>query len=52
MSEGVDDSAGAALHITLQGGEKAEAVCPDGARTFHWDHRSKQDTGRATACTR
>jgi hypothetical protein len=50
MSEGVGDSAGAVLHITRRGGERAEAVCPNGTRTLLWDGKTKQDTGRAQAC--
>ena len=52
MSEGVDDSGGAVLHITTQGGEQATAICPDGRKTLLWDGRTKQDVGRAAACSR
>jgi hypothetical protein len=52
LSEGVDDSGGAVLHITYQGGEKATAICPDGRITLLWDNVSKPDTGRATACAK
>lgn len=49
MSEGVDDSDGAVLHITNHGHE-AIAVCPDGKQTSIWDARSNQDIGRAAVC--
>jgi hypothetical protein len=52
MSEGVDDSGGAVLHITYQGGERATAICPDGKTTLVWDSVSKPDTGRAAACSK
>ena len=52
MSEGVDDSGGAVLHITTQGGEKATAICPDGRTTVLWDSRIKQDVGRAPVCAK
>lgn len=52
MSEGVDYSGGAVLHITFAGGEQATAICPDGKKTILWDSRTKQDTGRALACLR
>jgi hypothetical protein len=50
MSEGVDDSGGAVLHITTPGGEKAVAICSDGSKTVLWDSATKQDIGRAQAC--
>ncbi len=49
MSEGVDDSDGAVLHIT-QNGQQAIAICPDGTTTAIWDARSNPDLGRAPAC--
>jgi hypothetical protein len=52
MSEGVDDSGGAVLHITTQGGEQATAICPDGKKTLLWDTRTRQDVGRAAPCPR
>ena len=53
MSEGVDDSGGAVLHITRGGGEeKAVAICPDGTKSPLWDNRKKQDIGRAAPCLR
>jgi len=53
MSEGVDDSGGAVLHIThANGEEKAVAICPDGTKTPLWDNRKKQDIGRAAPCAR
>lgn len=52
MSEGVDDSGGAVVHITYQGGEKATAICPDGKSTVLWDSASKPDTGRAAVCAK
>jgi hypothetical protein len=52
MSEGVDDSGGAVLHIATKGGESATAICPDGTKTLLWDSRKKQDIGRAAPCTR
>jgi hypothetical protein len=57
MSEGVDDSGGAVLHITFrneeqagQGGERASAICPDGKKTILWDSKTMQDLGRAAPC--
>jgi hypothetical protein len=53
MSEGVDDSGGAVLHITRGGGdEKAVAICPDGTKSPLWDNHKKQDIGRAAPCSR
>jgi hypothetical protein len=56
MSEGVDDSGGAvlhiALHITTRGGEQATAICPDGKKTLLWDSRANQDVGRAAPCSK
>ncbi|HTA43650.1 MAG TPA: metallophosphoesterase [Bryobacteraceae bacterium] len=52
MSEGVDDSGGAVLHIAYGGGERATAVCPDGTKTLLWDNTHQQDTGRASPCAR
>ena len=52
MSEGVDDSGGAVLHITYGGGERAAAICPDGTKTVLWDNATKQDMGRAAPCPR
>jgi hypothetical protein len=52
MSEGVDHSGGAVLHITFQGGEQATAICPDGKKTILWDSKTKQDFGRAAPCPR
>jgi hypothetical protein len=49
MSQGVDDSDGAVLHIT-QNGQQALTVCPDGKSTVIWDARSNQDIGRAEVC--
>lgn len=49
MSEGVNDSHGAVLHIT-QKGKMAEAVCPNGKTTILWDEKTKQNTGRAAPC--
>jgi hypothetical protein len=50
MSEAVNDSGGAVLHITTQGGERAVAICPNGERTLLWDAVAKQDAGRAAPC--
>lgn len=50
MSEGVDDSGGAVLHITTDGGERATAICPDGVKTLLWDSKAKPDVGRARPC--
>jgi hypothetical protein len=47
MSEGVDNSRGAVLHITSTG---ATAICPDGKRTLLWDATAAQDLGRAAPC--
>jgi Calcineurin-like phosphoesterase len=53
MSEGVDDSGGAVLHITRGAGEeKAMAICPDGTKSPLWDNHKKQDIGRAAPCSR
>lgn len=52
MSEGVNSSGGAVLHITFRDGEQATAICPDGTRTVLWDARGRQDMGRASACPR
>lgn len=49
MSEGVDESMGAALHLTST---KATAICADGKRTLLWDAVTKQDVGRAAPCGR
>src|SRR5580692_4672639 len=39
MSEGVDDSGGAVLHVTRGfGDEKAVAICPDGTKSRLWDN--------------
>ena len=54
MSEGVNDSGGAVLHIVMhdlaKGGEQATAICPDGKKTLLWDAKKKQDMGRAAPC--
>jgi hypothetical protein len=47
MSEGVDDSRGAVLHITSK---DATAICPDGRRTLLWDAAHRQTVGRAAPC--
>lgn len=52
MSEGVDDSGGAVLHITFGSGERATAICPDGTKTLLWDNTHRQDVGRASPCAR
>jgi hypothetical protein len=49
MSQGVDDSIGAVLHITAQ---DATAICPGGERTVLWDAKSGQSIGRSYACRR
>jgi hypothetical protein len=49
MSEGVDDSDGAVLHIT-KNGQAAIAVCPDGTQSTIWNARSNPDVGRAPVC--
>jgi len=49
MSEGVNDSQGAALRIA---NGKAAAICPDGAETVLWEAAANTDTGRAAPCTR
>jgi hypothetical protein len=49
MSEGVNNSHGAVLHITTKN-KKAEAVCPNGKSTLLWDEKNKQITGRAAPC--
>jgi len=51
MSEGVDYSDGAVLHI-VNHGQEAIAVCPDGKQTSIWDARSNPDVGRAPVCGR
>ena len=47
MSEGVDYSRGAVLHITSK---DATAICPDGKRTVLWDAKNQPDLGRAAPC--
>jgi calcineurin-like phosphoesterase family protein len=47
MSEGVNYSRGAVLHITST---DATAVCPNGKTTLLWDGRHPQDMGRAAPC--
>jgi hypothetical protein len=47
MSEGVDNSHGAVLHITSN---KASAVCFDGEQTVLWDSKTRQLTGCAAPC--
>ena len=49
MSEGVNDSHGAVLHIA-QKGRTAAAVCPNGAKILLWDEKTRQNTGRAAPC--
>lgn len=49
MSEGVDNSHGAALWIS-EAGSAATAVCPDGTKTPLWTAKLKQDVGRAKPC--
>jgi hypothetical protein len=47
MSEGVDSSRGAVLHITSK---DATAICPDGKRTLLWDAKNELGLGRAAPC--
>jgi hypothetical protein len=47
MSEGVDNSHGAALHIS---NGTATAICPDGTTTLLWNSALNQDLGRAQPC--
>jgi hypothetical protein len=47
MSEGVDASRGAVLHITSK---DATAICPDGRRSLLWDVVNQQTVGRAAPC--
>ncbi|HYA17850.1 MAG TPA: metallophosphoesterase [Bryobacteraceae bacterium] len=47
MSEGVNDSHGAVLHISKDTGT---AICPDGTQTLLWSAAEKQDVGRAKPC--
>jgi hypothetical protein len=47
MSEGVNESHGAVLHITSK---DATAICPDGKRTLLWDAKSEASLGRASPC--
>lgn len=49
MSEGVDDSHGAALRVA---NGKAAAICPDGSETVLWEAAVNTDTGRAAPCAR
>ncbi len=49
LSEGVDNSQGAVLHITGNGAA-ATAVCPNGKKTLLWDKNTNQTTGRAEPC--
>lgn len=50
MSEGVDDSMGAVLHITFKGGTSASAICPDGKQTVLWSPAAPRDSAGAAAC--
>ena len=52
MSEGVNDSQGAVLHLTFKAPASAEAICPDGHPTPLWDAAAKQPVGRAAPCGR
>jgi Calcineurin-like phosphoesterase len=47
MSEGVDNSKGAVLHITR---DHAVAICPDGKSTPLWNAKQNPDIGRAEPC--
>ena len=47
MSEGVDNSRGAVLHITSK---NATAICPDGKRTLLCDAGNQRGLGRAAPC--
>ncbi len=49
MSEGVDSSGGAVLHIGPRG---ATAICPDGTLTPLWDQRNPERSGRALPCAK
>ena len=49
MSEGVDDSHGAALRIE---NGKAVAICADGMQTLLWDAAANMETGRAAPCAK
>jgi hypothetical protein len=49
MSEGVNHSDGAILHIANHG-QEAIAVCPNGKQIPIWDSHSNPDVGRAPAC--
>ncbi len=49
MSEGVNNSHGAVLHIHEKP-KSAETVCPNGKTTILWDEKTKQNTGRAAPC--
>lgn len=50
MSEGVDESMGAALHLSYGKGILAQAVCPDGTTTVLWDSRAPADSAHAPRC--
>lgn len=52
MSNGVNDSDGAVLHIEAQGRKAAVAICPDGGTTVLWDPQKSQSLGRAKPCGR
>lgn len=47
MSEGVDNSLGAVLHLKAG---TATAICPNGRKTLLWDAASHPDSGRAAPC--
>jgi hypothetical protein len=47
MSEGVDDSHGAVLHVTTK---DATAICSDGKRTLLWTAEGNESVGRAAPC--
>jgi hypothetical protein len=47
MSQDVNDSRGAVLHITSK---NATAICPDGKKIILWDAASNPDVGRAAPC--
>lgn len=49
MSEGVNDSRGAALRVA---NGRAAAICADGAETILWEAAVNTDTGRAAPCAR
>jgi hypothetical protein len=47
MSQDIDESAGAVLHIQ---GNSTSVVCPNGQATRLWDDKRKPDSGKGVRC--